>query len=353
MSTQRVYVAYTGGTIGMLGEPNSYAPAPGYLRDRLLEMPELQHPEMPSIEVRSFDPLLDSADMQPANWLEIAQDIASRYDEFDGFVVLHGTDTMAYTASALPFLLPGLAKPVVLTGSQIPLCEVRNDARDNVITALLIAANHPVPEVMVLFGDRLMRGCRSTKTDCAGLQAFESPNFGELGDIGAKIKIHWERARRAPEGTRLEVAPLAETEIGALRLFPGISARVLMNTLAPPLQGLVLETYGVGNGPSHDPRFLEALRAATARGAVVVATTQCLRGEVDLSSYATGAALADAGVISGGDMTPEAALAKLVCLFGRGLPSEEVRPAMRENLVGELTPKIRPLDLRAYEGQRG
>ena len=336
MARPRVYVAYTGGTIGMKGRPSAYAPAPGYLAERLASLPELAADEMPEVELRAYDPLLDSADMGPANWLEIARDLEARYDHFDGFVVLHGTDTLAYTASALPFMLEGLAKPVVVTGSQIPLSEVRNDARDNLIAALLVAGRHRVPEVSVLFGHRLMRGCRTTKVDASGLDAFDSPNYLPLASLGSEIEVHAQRVRPAPSGP-LVVHEVSGPIVAALRLFPGIQPRVLENLLAAPTQGLVLEAYGVGNGPARDRDFLRVLREATDRGVVVVATSQCLRGEVDLASYATGKALADVGVLGGGDMTAEAAIAKLHFLLNQDLEPGEVMRLVGVDLRGELS----------------
>jgi L-asparaginase len=338
MSKKRVYVAYTGGTIGMLGQPKAYSPAPGYLAERLAKLPELAAASMPEIEFQAYEPLLDSADMTPSDWLKIAQDIAAHYADFDGFLVLHGTDTMAYTASALPFMLEGLAKPVIMTGAQIPLCEVRNDGHDNLIAALLIAGNYRIPEVCVLFGSSLMRGCRTTKVDSLGLEAFASPNFAPLGTLARHIQIHWERVRPTPPSGPLRVRSLEGAHVGALRLFPGIRAEIVRNFLRPPLEGLVLEAFGVGNGPSRNREFLEALEEATDRGVVIVATTQCLRGAVDLSGYATGEALAKVGVIGGGDMTPEAALAKLHYLFSCGLSPAEVRAQVPLDLRGELTP---------------
>lgn len=335
---RRVYVAYTGGTIGMQRSASGYVPSPGFLASELERSPELAHPSMPEYELQGYEPLLDSANMTPAHWLAIAQDIERRYDDFDGFVVLHGTDTLAYTASALAFMLQGLSKPVVLTGSQIPLAELRNDARTNLITALQVAGGYDIPEVCLVFGNRLMRGCRTTKVNAEGLDAFASPRFPDLGDIGTRIKIHWERVRKPHDSIDgLEIRSLAGPTVGALRLFPGLNARFLENALQAPLEGLVLECYGIGNGHEHDQAFLKALRAATDRGVVVVGTTQCLKGAVDLSGYATGQALADAGVISGLDMTAEAALAKLHYLFSTGLAPERVREEMQRNLRGELT----------------
>lgn len=335
---KRVYIIYTGGTIGMRPTPEGYAPAPGYLAEQIMAMPELSSDLMPEVEIQEYDPLLDSANMTPDDWHKIAQDIGAHYNEFDGFIILHGTDTMAYTASALPFMLQNLGKPVVLTGSQIPLCEVRNDARSNIITALTIAANFSIPEVCLCFGNQLMRGCRSVKVSADGLDAFASPNLTALGAIGVDIRINRELILPPPPaGSVLHVNELKQVSVGALPLWPGIRPEIVHNFLQPPLKGLILRAYGVGNGPTNNQEFLVALKEAADRGVVIVDCTQCLRGSVHLGDYATGYALAKAGVISGFDMTAEAALAKLSYLLSQDLPVEEVKRQMQVNLRGELT----------------
>ncbi|HEX8171473.1 MAG TPA: asparaginase [Thermoanaerobaculia bacterium] len=334
---KRVYIAYTGGTIGMQRTRGGYRPAPGSLQAQMAEMPELRHPSMPSYTVHEYEPLLDSSNMTPDEWVKIARDVEANYARYDGFVVLHGTDTMAYTASALPFLLGNLRKPVVITGSQIPLCEIRNDARENLITSLMIAANYDIPEVSLYFGGKLLRGCRATKVSADGFAAFDSPNFPPLGLVGIDIDVNWDLVR-APRGrAKLDVRELARPVVSALRLFPGISPELVRNVLRPPLQGLVLEAYGVGNGPDQNREFLDALADATARGVVIVDCTQCLEGTVDLAEYAAGSALAKAGVISGFDLTAEAALAKLYYLFGRGYGHQRVRMEMQKDIRGEMT----------------
>jgi L-asparaginase len=334
---KRVYVAYTGGTIGMKRTAGGYVPQPGYLQKQMAAMPELRHASMPSFTIREYEPLLDSSNMTPREWVKIANDIAGQYDQYDGFVVLHGTDTMAYTASALPFMLHGLRKPVILSGSQIPLCEVRNDARENLITSLMIAANYDIPEVCLYFGGKLLRGCRAVKVSADGFAAFDSPNHPPLGTVGIEIDVDWPLVRRPRGKGRLEVREVASPVVSALRLFPGISPELVRNVLRPPLQGLVLEAYGVGNGPDQDAAFIAALSEATGRGVVVVDCTQCLEGTVNLGEYATGTSLADAGVISGFDMTAEAALAKLYYLFSRGWSADRVKREMQRDLQGELT----------------
>jgi L-asparaginase len=342
---KRLYIAYTGGTIGMRRTADGYAPAAGYLAEQMAAMPELRDPLMPAYDLHEYEPLLDSSNMRPCDWVQIGRDIVAHAADYDGFIVLHGTDTMAYTASALPFFLHGLTKPIIITGSQIPLCEVRNDARSNLVTAMLIAARHPLPEVCLHFGKTLLRGCRATKVDADGLDAFESPNYPPLGVVGVEVVIEpthlARRARQRHSGPLRFAEPAREATVGAFRLFPGLSPDLLANVLQPPLEGLALEAYGAGNGPDQDAALLAVLAAATRRGVVIVAITQCLRGAARLGEYAAGAALARAGVVSGHDMTAEAALCKLFYLFSTGHTPDEVRRLAGENLCGELTPPPR------------
>jgi L-asparaginase len=337
---KRVYIANTGGTIGMQRTKDGYAPAPGHLEEQMAQIAALKSPIMPDYDLHEYEPLLDSANMTPQDWLKIARDIADHYDDYDGFVVLHGTDTMAYTASALPFMLDGLGKPVIVTGSQIPLCEVRNDARENLITAMLLAAEYSIPEVCVYFGDKLLRGCRTVKVNANGFAAFDSPNFPPLGRVGIGIDLNWDVIRPVPPAhTPLSVNPLNIHRISTLRLFPGIAADMVHHILQPPLKALVLEAYGVGNGPNHDQEFIAVLNEACQRGVVIVDCTQCFTGRVELNDYATGNSLAAAGVISGYDLTVEAALAKLFYLLSQDLPLESTKTLLQSDLRGELTPR--------------
>lgn len=335
---KKIYIIHTGGTIGMRREPDGYQPVAGFLAEQMAAMTELQHADMPAYEIHEHEPLIDSSNISPTHWLHIARDIATHYDAYDGFVVLHGTDTMAYTASALPFMLHGLAKPVILTGAQIPLCEVRNDGRENLITAMLIAANHSIPEVCLFFGNRLLRGNRAVKVNADGFDAFASPNFPPLGIAGIGIGIRWDLVLPMPDAPRpIAVKALSESRVAVVRFFPGISADVVRNILAPPIKGVVLETYGRGNAPDNDPALLAVLKEAVEQGVVIVNCTQCLRGRVQMGDYATGTALARTGVISGHDLTTEAAVAKLFYLFSRNMPADQVKTQMQINLNGEMS----------------
>ncbi len=331
-----VCVIYTGGTIGMLPAVDGYRPAHG-LRERIVaEIPRLSGADMPLIEFVDFDQLIDSANAHPSHWNTIAEMIIERYDRFVGFVVLHGTDTMAYTASALSFMLQGLGKPVILTGSQIPLCEIRNDARDNLIASVLIAARGDIPEVCVCFGRHLLRGNRTVKANAFGLDAFDSPNCLPLADIGTGVRVHGERLLASP-GKPMSLQVLGASVVTTLRLFPGISVDATRNALDDPVRGAVLECYGAGTGPGEDDALMAVFAQATERGVVIVAVTQCLTGSVTLATYAAGSALARAGVIGGRDMSTEAALTKLRYLLDSGLAPAAVREMIARDLRGELT----------------
>lgn len=335
--SRKILLAHTGGTIGMHRGARGFEPRQGHLAELLSRMPELEDPSMPLITLVEWGPLLDSADNRPADWQRMANEIAAHYDDVDGVVLLHGTDTMAYTSSALSFLLEGLGKPVIITGSQVPLAEVRSDARENLVASLQLAARTDLHEVCVYFSGQVLRGCRATKVSASGFDAFESPNEAPLGQVGVDIAFRAGAPRPAQPGP-LRVPELADVTVASLRLFPGIDARFMRHVLQEPLQGLVLETFGTGNAPSRDRDLLAALSEASARGVVIVNITQCLRGRVDMGGYATGAALQDVGAVGGADMTPEAALTKLIYLLGSGLEPAAVRALMQQDLRGELTP---------------
>ena len=349
--TSRVLVLHTGGTIGMREGPRGFAPSRGALSETIRKTPQLhdaEHaraafPEEPQLfvtppfkkgirvayELLEYEPLLDSANLELVHWARFAEDIGRMHGRYAGFVVLHGTDTMAFTASALSFMLEGLQKPVVLTGSQIPLAHLRNDGLDNFLGALGLAALYPIPEVTLYFHHKLLRGNRSSKHDASSLDAFDSPNMPPLATVGIDVELTPGVALE-PDTRPFRVRTLLSPHVASLRIYPGITAEILANFLRPPLEGLVLETYGTGNGPERAD-ILAVLRDAVARGVLILNVTQCPRGEVR-ADYQVGRALSEAGVIPGGDLTAEAAMAKLAVLLGQ----QKVEPISQEALVARL-----------------
>jgi len=332
---KKVCMIHTGGTIGMARTEHGYAPKEGFFRSALSRISELDHPEVPEFDLVEYSPLLDSSNISLQEWVKIARDIEDKYDRYDGFVILHGTDTMAYTASALSFMLEELTKPVILTGSQIPLCEVRSDARDNLITALMIAGKYRVPEVCLYFHNKLFRGNRSTKVSADGLIAFDSPNYPSLADVGVRITLNEKLIRKA--GSGLKLTEFSNHQIAVLKLFPGIQFEVFDKIITSNLKGLVIEAFGTGNIPESHGAFLKILEKARENGTVIVVCTQCLKGSAIIGEYAASRDLAKAGAVSGYDMTVEAAVAKLYYLFSKGYDMETVKKLMETDLRGELT----------------
>ena len=335
-AAKRILMVNTGGTIGMVNTPHGYAPQKEAFHALLNRLPELHAEGMPSWDIVDMEPLLDSSNITVVEWNAIGRLIADRYSAYDGFVILHGTDTMAYTASALSFMLRNNDKPVILTGSQIPLCEIRNDARDNIITALMIAAGDQVHEVCLYFGGKLLRGNRTIKYSADDLIAFESPNYPVLAEAGIAIRYN-RAALLPPRRGAFSLQPLENHPIGVIKVFPGIQFELFDSIMTQRLRGIVIETFGAGNIPGHANALLPIIRKASDNGTIIIVCSQCPHGTVSLGAYETSSALSEAGAVSGYDITTEAAVAKLYYLFSRGLSTDEIRTRMRRSLRGEMT----------------
>ncbi|XP_035870126.1 60 kDa lysophospholipase isoform X2 [Phyllostomus discolor] len=364
---RRLLAIYTGGTIGMRSERGVLVPGQGLaavlqtlpmfhdeeharargLPEDTLVLPPASPDQRVVYTVLECQPLFDSSDMTITEWVQIAQIIETHYEQYHGFVVIHGTDTMAFAASVLAFVLENLQKTVILTGAQVPIHALWNDGRENLLGALLLAGQYVLPE------NQLFRGTRVTKVDTRGFSAFCSPNLPPLAVMGADVTINWELVRKVRGKGRLVVHSGMEQDVGLLRLYPGIPAALVRAFLQPPLKGVVLETFGSGNGPTK-PDLLWELRAAAERGLVILNCTHCLQGPVT-SDYAAGMASAGAGIVSGSDMTSEAALAKLSYVLGQpGLSLDERKELLARDLRGEMTlPKAQERRPSLRSGSRG
>lgn len=339
----KVLVINTGGTIGMIHENPTDSTSPLKPAKNWDEIAQAYLPlkGLPTDYIQ-FPELIDSSNMSPKVWQQIAQTIEDNYDKYIGFVILHGTDTMAYTASTLSFMLKNLGKPIVITGSQVPLSETRNDAYENLVTAIYIAGNKLfelplVPEVMILFRDVLLRGNRSMKMNASDFYAFDSPNFPILGDMGEDLNISKDRILKVPTDN-FYVDKNLYSDVISLDIVPGLNPKLLKNIVdsTPSIKGIVLKTFGNGNGPTTD-EFFEALEYINNKGIIILNITQCPVGFVKMGLYETSARLSQVGVISGQDMTAEAALGKLMYLLGQDYSIEKIKELLQLDMVGEQT----------------
>ncbi len=340
--TPKILVIYTGGTVGMIYDNKLRTLRPlGFseIKEKIPEMYRLGYHYF----VHSLKPPMDSSDIHPDIWIELAELIGRNYQYYDGFVILHGSDTMSFTASALSFLLEDLGKPVIITGSQLPIGEIRTDARENIITAIEVAAAKDendqamVPEVCIYFDFKLFRGNRTKKYDAEKFEAFYSMNYPTLAEAGVSIKYRKALILPQPEGV-LKIHRKLQKDIAVLRLFPGIqknTVRAILHTRK--LKGVVLETFGSGNAPTI-PWFITCIKEAVNRGVVVLNITQCDGGSVSLGQYETSKYLKEAGVITGFDMTFEAAITKLMFVLGLEKDPDTTKKLLQSALRGELTP---------------
>ena len=342
MKASAILIIYTGGTIGMKQDPVDQTLKPFDFSQIADEVPELRKFAV-RIDAYTFDPLIDSSDVEPSLWTRLAHLVWDRYDDYDGFVILHGTDTMAYSASALSFMLEGLTKPVIFTGSQLPIGVPRTDGKENLISAVEIAAaadeeGHAlVPEVSIFFDSVLIRGNRATKLSAEAFNAFASPDCPPLAEAGIRIRYNRGVIRYPDDWNRpLKVHDRLDTRVAILKVHPGITPElVTVFLLAPEIRAVILETYGSGNAITR-PWFLSLVREA-GKSKAIVNVTQCKSGSVNMDIYATGRTLKLAGVVSGYDITTEAALGKLFVLLGENPDNEAVKNRFGEDLCGEIS----------------
>lgn len=335
----KILIIYTGGTIGMVNDPKTGMLIPfdfEQIQDNVPELARLDY----QLSVHSFNPILDSSNMDPLIWAQLATLIDQEYDQYDGFVILHGSDTMSFTASALSFMLQNLAKPVVLTGSQLPIGEIRTDAKENLITALEIAATRKegramVPEVCVYFDYQLFRGNRSIKNNSEKFEAFASPNYPLLAEAGVHLEFYPNYILPAPQ-LPLALHTAFKPNVAVLKMYPGIPESAVRAITESDAGAIILEAFGSGNTTTA-PWFISCLKNAIAQGKTIVDISQCKGGSVQLGVYETSRYLQEIGVISGYDMTFEATVCKLMFLLGQELSPAAMRRAMEQAIAGELS----------------
>ena len=339
-SKPKILLIYTGGTIGMVKDYDTGALKAFDFKKLLKRIPELHLLDC-EIDTVSFANPIDSSNIQIENWQNIATTIEDKYDAFDGFVVLHGSDTMSYSASALSFMLENLSKPVVFTGSQLPIGDLRTDAKENLITAIQIASlqekGKPVfNEVCLYFEYKLYRGNRTTKISAEHFNAFASPNFPELAESGVHLKVNRDLLLKNKGAKKLKVNTSFDDNVAIIKLFPGINKNVLGSILKTPnLKGIILETYGSGNAPSSD-WFISELTNAIKNNICVINVTQCSGGSVNMGQYETSTQLKNIGIVSGKDITSEAAITKLMYLLGQKVSPKVFKTIFETPLRGEM-----------------
>lgn len=341
MQKTKILLIYTGGTIGMMQSPETNALIPFDVNQIVTHVPELKRFDY-ELTTYSFKEPVDSSDVDPKLWIKLVEIIQENYDLYDGFVILHGTDTMAYTASALSFMLENLEKAVILTGSQLPIGVLRTDGKENIITSIEIAASKKngkstVPEVCVYFENNLYRGNRITKSSTEGFNAFQSHNYPSLAKVGVQINFNYPFIYYAKQTRHLKVYKNIDNNVAVLKIFPGISLNV-MNAIfnIKNLKAVILETFGSGNAPT-SKHFLDSIRKAIEKGLIILNVTQCSSGSVNMGQYETSRDLLNIGVISGFDITTEAAVTKLMHLLGEKQESKSILYELKISIAGELT----------------